>query len=215
MPRIRVFVNEPPEREERRRRKRAAGAVVAVVGAAIALALASEPSGQPVTTPATLLVPRPSARIEWPPLPELVRTRAASPERLSQRRPRRDEPLIVLLKDAPLSWPELPLVIRETKTQTLQTHACDLTPHVEPRHMHFRGPGRKRVTISNPHDAPIRVTGIDVVDGTAPARGYELSGADGCKRVLDPDERCSFVVKALSVAGYAPVARVAVAHRTP
>jgi hypothetical protein len=102
-----------------------------------------------------------------------------------------------------LSWPDSTVITTNgtntTTTKTAGVSGC--APHIgvaiEPASIHFFGGGRRTVTLSNPHACPVSVDAITVVNADRPDRaagGYQLTGVDGCKKILRPGESCSFVV---------------------
>jgi hypothetical protein len=105
-----------------------------------------------------------------------------------------------------LSWPDLTVTTTNgtngtstTKRTTAGVSGC--APHIgvaiEPASIHFFGGGRRTVTLSNPHACPVSVDAITIVNADRPDRaagGYQLTGVDGCKKILRPGESCSFVV---------------------
>jgi hypothetical protein len=213
-------VDDTDERRQRTRKRRAAGVLVVLIAGTLAFAPRSRiklpPPGGSEGGDKSVAV---AARTYSDPIGPMPEDRRVAPAVVPPRS-EPDRPLIVTVNDPTNEWPDLPSVTRtvaSTATSVVtreepQIHHCSLTPHVEPRSIHFRAPGRKRITISNPHDVAFRVERIDLAGNDV--RGYALEGAEACLRPLQPAETCTFTVHASVVAGYTPAVRVDIGHAT-
>lgn len=219
---ITLFIEEADESEERRqrtRKRRAAGVLIIAIAAALAFAPKSETKLQDVIVIRETPRDEPDSSLYPTPIGPMPDDRQRIVTVIERRPPVEPEkPIIVSVTDPLPAWPSLPGVTRIVETReggtATETHACSMNPRVEPRHLHFTAPGRKQVTISNPHDVALRVDRIDLAGSDGTVRGYTLEGERACVGELQPDARCTFIVRATSVAAYTPSVRVDIGHAT-